>query len=108
MLRLDLLQSLEQRLLQGCGVLRHLLAQDLADGCHGRRAANGIARVRACHRTGSELVHDDLFSEHCRERQRTADALAAANEVRLHALVMLECPELPRASESSLNFVERK
>ena len=44
-------------------------------------------------------------ADHGRERQRTADALAAADEVRRDAVV-LEGPELARASEAGLHFVE--
>src|SRR3954467_2179541 len=78
--------------------------QDLAQTGQRCGAANRIACVRAGHRAGWELVHNFLSANDSRQRQRTADALAAADYVWGHA-VMLEGPELTGAPESSLNFV---
>ena len=44
-------------------------------------AADGVAGVRARHGAGAELIHDRFAADHGGDRQRTADAFAAADEV---------------------------
>ena len=57
-------------------------ADDLLHAGQGRGAADRVARVRAGHRARRKLVHDLRPANDRRERQRTADALAAADHVR--------------------------
>ena len=102
---LDLFQPGQQDRLQPRGVAGQIFVHDFVDAGQGRRAANRVARVRAGHRAGRKLVHDRCAANDRRERQRTADAFAAADEVGRHA-VMLEGPELARAAKAGLHFVE--
>src|ERR1035438_2065199 len=79
-----------------------VLSYDLPHARHRRGAADRVARMRAGHRTRPKLVHYLRPADHGRKRQRTADALAAANHVRCNAVV-LKPPELARPAKSSLH-----
>ena len=105
MLRLDFLQAREQHRLQRGGILGQLFADDLPHARERGGDAHRVARVRARHRAGTELIHHRFPPDHRGERQRAADALAAADHIRRHTVV-LERPELPRAPEARLHFVE--
>src|SRR5204863_5836776 len=66
---------------------------------------NGIASMRTGHRARPKLIHDLRAPDHRRQRQRTADAFTAANDVGRDA-IMFKRPEFSGAPEAGLDFVE--
>ncbi|MPN19671.1 hypothetical protein SDC9_167043 [bioreactor metagenome] len=105
MLRTDLFQSLHKNRLQPGGVARKVFSQDFRQTGEGRSATNRIPGMRARHGTGPELIHYFLTADDCRKRQRTADTLAAADQVGCDSVVF-ERPELASASKACLHFIE--